>query len=222
MNANRPASKIFWYTHGLTLTNCKNWCHLTMNMFDNDELAYLREADNCLGKGVVLEEANAHFTNETISPWENNLHRTVRVGNNKLRTYRTFKSDFETEMYLKKPIPFKVRQSFAMFRCGSAALRIEPVRYENVAVNDRICQLCDCGNVEDERHFLISCIALNYERHNLYIPVSQSVTDFNLLSDESKFLTLMSNPLICKFTAMACHEMFKTHRSILYNSCDWG
>ncbi len=52
--------------------------------------------------------------------------------------------------------------------------------------------------------------------------VLQSVTDFNLLSDESKFLTLMSNPLICKFTDRACHEMFKTRRLILYNSCDRG
>ncbi len=95
-------------------------------------------------------------------------------------------------------------------------------RYENIALNDRICQLCDCGNVEDERNFLISYTALNYERLNLYILVSQSVTDLSLLSDESKFLTLMSNPLICKFTARACHEMFKTRRSILYNSCDRG
>ncbi len=72
-----------------------------------------------MSNGVVLEETNSHFTNETISTWENNLNRTVRVGNNKLRTYRTFKSDFETEMYLKKPIHFKVRQS------GTAPLQIE-------------------------------------------------------------------------------------------------
>ncbi len=87
-----------------------------MKMFDNDELAHLREADNCVSNGAFLEEAKAHFTNETISTWEHNLNRTVRVGNNKLRTYRTFKSNFETEMYLKKPIPFKVRQSFAIVK----------------------------------------------------------------------------------------------------------
>ncbi len=114
MNVNRQASKIFWYIHGLALSNCKTWCHLTLKMFDNDELAHLREADNSVSKGA--EEANAHFTKETISTWENNLNRTVRVGNNKLRTHRTFKSDFETEMYLKKPIPFKVRQSFVILR----------------------------------------------------------------------------------------------------------
>ncbi len=64
--------------------------------------------------------------------------------------------------------------------------------------------------MEVKRHFLISCTALNYERHNLYILVSQSITDFNLLSDESKFLTLMSNPLICKSLtgpAMKCSKL---------------
>ncbi len=35
-----------------------------MKMFDNDELAHLREADNCVSKGAVIEEANAHFTNK--------------------------------------------------------------------------------------------------------------------------------------------------------------
>ncbi len=137
---NRPASKIFWYTHGLALTNCKNWCHLTLKMFDNDELGHLREANNCVSMGAVLKEANAYFTNETISNWEHNLNRIVRVGN-KVRTYRTFKSDFRTEMYLKKPMRFKVHQSFAMLRCGAAPVWIETRRYENIALNDRICHV---------------------------------------------------------------------------------
>ncbi len=93
----------------------------------------MREADNCVSKGAVLEEANAHFTNEIISTGVNNLNRTVWVGSNKLRTYRTFESEFETEMYLKKPLPFKVRQSFAMLRCGTAPLWIETGRYGNIA-----------------------------------------------------------------------------------------
>ncbi len=64
-------------------------------MFDNDELAHLGEADNCVSKGAVLEEANVHFTNETISTWKNNLNRTVRVRNNKLKSV----TDCETSIY---------------------------------------------------------------------------------------------------------------------------
>ncbi len=47
-------------------------------MFDYDEFAHLREVEKCVSKGAVLEEANAHFTNDTISTWENNLNRTIR------------------------------------------------------------------------------------------------------------------------------------------------
>ncbi len=54
------------------------------------------------------------------------------IGYAYLNTRRTFKCDFETEMYLKKPIPFKVRQRFAMLRCGTAPLRIETGRYEDL------------------------------------------------------------------------------------------
>ncbi len=41
-------------------------------------------------------------------------------------------------MYLKKPIPFKQHQSFAMLRYGTIPLRIETGRYQSVALNDRI------------------------------------------------------------------------------------
>jgi hypothetical protein len=216
MDVNRTASKIFWYTHGLAHSRCKNWCYLTMQMFDNAGLSHLREVDNCANKSAVLKNANVNFTAETLRTWEHNLHRPVRVGNNKLRTYRTFKTVFQTEMFLRKPIPFKIRQSFAMLRCGVAPLRIETGRYENVALENRVCQLCESGMIEDERHFLTSCTALIHDRDKLYTLVSQSVNDFNLLPDNEKFLFLMSDPMICKFTARACYEMFKTRRSILY------
>ncbi len=52
-------------------------------------------------------------------------------------------------MNLKKHMPFKIDQHFAL-------LIFETGRYENIALNDRICHLCDYDSVEDERHFLIS------------------------------------------------------------------
>ncbi len=50
--------------------------------------------------------------------------------------------------------------------------RITTSRYENIALkDDRIGELWDSGNMEDGRHFLISCNTLNHERHNLYMVV---------------------------------------------------
>ncbi len=65
---------------------------------------------------------------------EYNLNREVRNGRNKLRTYRTFKNTFETEMYLIKPMAVIFRKCFCMLRCGTAPLRIETGRYEGLPV----------------------------------------------------------------------------------------
>lgn len=59
-------------------------------------------------------------------------------------------------------------------------------RSENVGFNHRICQLCKNETMEDERHFLISCSVLIVKDTN-FILVSQSVEDFNLLSDKDRF-----------------------------------
>ncbi len=45
------------------------------------------------------------------------------------------------EPHITLVISFKVRQSFAMLRYGTAHLWIETGRYENIALNDRIYQL---------------------------------------------------------------------------------
>ncbi len=119
-------------------------------------------------------------------------------------------------MYLNKPMAFKFRKCFFMLRCGTAPLRIETGRYERLSVEQRVCEVCDSDNVEDEMHFLCTCNAFTQERTKLLTNVSQFVCNFNELSFEDKFIVLMSDPNICTFTAKACHDMFIKHRAILY------
>ncbi len=129
---------------------------------------------------------------------------------------KTFKNTFETEMYLNKPMPFKFRKCFSMLRCGTARLSIETGRYERLPVVQRVCEVCDSDNMEDDMHFLISCNAFTQERTNLFTHVSQFVGNFNELSLEDKFIVLMSDPNICTFTANAWHDMFIKRWAILY------
>jgi hypothetical protein len=49
-------------------------------------------------------------------------------------------------------------------RSGTNFLRIEKGRYENEAVEDRVCYWCN--EVEDERHFLVECDLFNEVRGN--------------------------------------------------------
>ena len=114
-------------------------------------------------------------------------------------------------------MPFKVRQSFASLRCGTAPLRVETGRYENKPVHERLCELCGSGLIEDELHFLTKCTAFTEERQQLYNSVSPFIVDFNQMTDIDKSGILMSNANICKITARACHEMLTKRRSILYS-----
>ena len=81
-------------------------------------------------------------------------------------------------MYLKKPLPFKVRQSFALLRCSTAPLRIETGRYENINAAERFCEICNTNDVEDEIHFFITCNAHQQERHKLFMYAEQIIEDY--------------------------------------------
>ena len=82
-------------------------------------------------------------------------NHTSGRGNNKLRTYALFKTDFEAEKYCQKLLPHRHRAAFAKFRCGVAPLRIETGRFENKPLEERKCPFCDI--VETESHVLLDC-----------------------------------------------------------------
>jgi hypothetical protein len=43
------------------------------------------------------------------------------------------------------------------YRISNRKLQIERGRYENIPREERICKLCDSGEVENEFHFAITC-----------------------------------------------------------------
>ena len=81
-------------------------------------------------------------------------------GGNKLRTYCTFKNQFEAEKYCKLILPKRHRSALCKFRCGVAPLRLETGRYEGLPVNRRICPFCfqsGIDTIETEGHVLLVC-----------------------------------------------------------------
>ncbi len=121
------ASKVFWHSYTLVQGRCKNWCFLTIKMFNELGIGFLTNENECVDKHSILETANNCLHGKTLTciQWEYNLNREVRNGSNKLRTYRTFKNTFEAEMDLNKPMAFKFRKCFPMLKGGPAPLRIE-------------------------------------------------------------------------------------------------
>ena len=68
---------------------------------------------------------------------------------------------------------------------------VETGRYKKVALNERLCQLCDCNAFEDEYHFVMNCSF----HENLRSEFKQSFDSFTCLFNcdhDDIFLTLMS------------------------------
>jgi len=85
----------------------------------------------------------------------------------KMRTFVTFKKEFRFEPYLLLIRDFKLRKVLAKFRLSSHDLEIEKGRYTKKSVNDRICQMCNSGQVEDEQHVIVDCEAYDEFRNTL-------------------------------------------------------
>jgi hypothetical protein len=82
------------------------------------------------------------------------------VNNNVLNTlYRHIKDNFSLECYLDKIKCMKSRQQLTHLRISAHNLRIESCRYgrNRLERHERICQLCNTQDIEDEFHFILVC-----------------------------------------------------------------
>ena len=99
----------------------------------------------------------------------------------KLRYYNLFKPDLSQEEYLSLNIPKYQRPLFAQFRDGVLPLQVEIGGFRKIPLEERLCNLCDIGQVKDEFHFL--CICTNYSdlREALYIKAARVFPAFREL-----------------------------------------
>jgi hypothetical protein len=91
----------------------------------------------------------------------------------KLRTYRTIKHKLKFEPYLNHDNTY-ARETMTRLRGGTNELRIETGRYPNtnrdrrLDEHERTCMLCVSGEVEDERHFVLSCVIYKEMREKMF------------------------------------------------------
>ena len=110
-----------------------------------------------------------------------------------IRLYRTFKSTFRPELYLKLVENIKYRRSISQLRTSSHMLEIERGRHTKpkTPIEKRVC--CTCNVIEDERHFLLHC-KINYtERMQLYQKIVLNYPEFSTLNDNDKFNFFLNN-----------------------------
>ena len=150
--------------------------------------------------------------------WRSEINRVQArrgAGHNKLRTYRTFKQDFEPEHYVRQLLSRAHRSALAKFRCGTAPLKIETGRYEGLPLESRTCFMCP-GVVESEQHVLMSCPLYEDLRADLFVKALSFFPDFNVMADDTRFQLLLSNEHLVQATAKTCRLTLDRRFTFIY------
>ena len=146
----------------------------------------------------------------------NNVNAARGAGGNKLRTYKLFKTTYETEPYVSTNIiQRKYRSAFAKFRCGVAPLKKKIGRYQGLLPHERYCFNC-LNLIEDEFHVLMVCYLYDSVRQDLFSNIQSVIPDFSSYNDHDKFCHIMSNKDIVKYSAKACHDILAIRTNTLY------
>ncbi len=176
----------------LHMKGTKTWYTFALHI----KQAMLSNQSNVAPTDYEIISVKRKLKQRYINFWRKNLYNdkgSKSENGNKLRTYRTFKLNFEQESYLnavKSPI---LRRELTKFRLSTHRLNIELGRHTNVRLEDRLCTKCECKEIEDEKHFLFTCPLYENERNILFKIVLYKSKNFKQLRIEDQLCWLISN-----------------------------
>ena len=114
--------------------------------------------------------------------------------------YKNLVDGFHIQYYLTKSLSMQCIKFLSKYRLCSHKLNIESGRFIQRVRNERICNLCDQNDIEDEFHFILKCpkydalrrryIKRYYYTHSSVFKLVQLLSTQNVkeLSNLGKFL----------------------------------
>ena len=162
--------------------------------------------DNLAPDSILLSKSECilKLQEDFIHEWEKQLWSdTRRMGGNKLRLYREFKSTSAWENYLSWVIIRAHKIALSRLRTSCHQLEIEVGRHHKPPIpeNERICEYCSTSSVDNETHVLLECPATDSLRQTLLNTVQSLHPHFqNLSSIERMKLILASTKknIVCE------------------------
>ena len=150
--ANRLTKKIFLNDFYLAQSGHGNWCYNVLRLLANVNL----ESSFYERKQIDIEMIKENLMNIQEENW---LHSfSIKP---KLKTYKLFKETLRVENYVLYNMSASERSVMAQFIFGILPLNIETGRFRNQPIEQRICNLCELNEIEDEFHFLFKCTLYN-------------------------------------------------------------
>jgi hypothetical protein len=128
-----------------------NWCFWTWKFLKNLNLEHIWESEN-FGEPKSFQR----LVRSAIRIQEEREWREQMKCKPKLDLYRKIKSSLSIEEYILE-LSREKRRQLTMMRGGTNYLRIERGRWKGEKREERVCNVCLCEVVEDEKHFLLEC-----------------------------------------------------------------
>ena len=157
-----------------------------------------------------LEAAEAAIVKYSQNGWWN-----AALGKPKLRTYIVFKNISEPDNLVKSNLKRYIRSLLAKLVSGIMPLEIETGRYTGTKLELRLCRVCNLDYIEDECHFLFTCIAYQLERSSFYLQHIADIGDFMLKTDIEKIAWLLL-PDNIKYSGEFVESLYRKRREIIY------
>jgi len=161
----------------------KNWCYELKCLCETLDITAAFMDKEIVDLNIVRDK----LIDIMISNWRDEVNIKP-----KLRTYVTFKDNVEVENYVKYCNNRQKRSLMAQIRCGILPLKIETGRFTKLAVEERVCTMCNLGKVEDEVHFVVECPFYLAERNSLFNTVNIT-SDIGNLSHLEIFVHLLKH-----------------------------
>ena len=123
---------------------------------------------------------------------ENWKRKLLNEDISRLNTYKTLNDNFSIPKHLG--LPYQSRKIISRTRCSNHPLAIEKGRHKNPIIprEERLCELCDTMEIEDEDHFLLRCTSYSYIRDH-YQMSQQTVPEMLNMEDQNHLAQFLSS-----------------------------
>ena len=143
------------------------------------------------------------------------------LNHNKLDFYSTLKGSFSREPYIDYASSRNQRSWISRLRSSSSRLGVELGRYKNIPRSSRICSYCSTGEIDDERHFLMSCPIFDLKRACFFGKLSSISPQINSFSEDQKlkYILCPTSEIVTKVVNKFIRIIFNA-RDNIYNDID--
>jgi len=195
----RITRKIFEIDYDRSHTT-SNWSSKVKDIFSLLDLEHIFNLKlNCDMK-VLMDKLTKYQSNQLL----------LEIGQKpKLRFYREFKDNCDSEKYISYNLTSSERSILAQLRFGILPIKIETGRFVNIPAEERFCDFCKTL-VEDEWHFIYNCELYNEERTMFFNSLLNLKPDFVYFDEREqlKYLFKEKHRMFAKFIK-SCFEKRK-------------